>query len=44
VASAQRTLLKDPRWGHPYYWAGYTLAGDGPVPPGANRVAASVSQ
>lgn len=43
LAAAQRDLIRDPRWGHPYYWAGYTLAGDGPEPGGANRASASVS-
>ena len=29
LVGAQRTMLADPRFGTPYYWAGYTLAGDG---------------
>jgi CHAT domain-containing protein len=29
LVGAQRTMLADPRFGGPYYWAGYTLAGDG---------------
>jgi CHAT domain-containing protein len=44
VASAQRALIADPWWGHPYYWAGYTMAGDGPPAPGANRAEMSVSR
>ena len=29
LAAAQRDLMHDPRWSHPYYWAGYSLSGDG---------------
>lgn len=29
LAQAQRELLTDPRHRHPYYWAGYQLAGEG---------------
>jgi tetratricopeptide (TPR) repeat protein len=29
LAGAQRTMAAGGRWAAPYYWAGYTLAGDG---------------
>ena len=29
LATAQQDLMKEPRWAHPYYWAAYTLVGDG---------------
>jgi CHAT domain-containing protein len=29
VAAAQRDLLRNPRWRHPYYWAAYTVIGVG---------------
>jgi CHAT domain-containing protein/tetratricopeptide (TPR) repeat protein len=29
LASAQRAMLSDPRFLHPYYWAGYILTGEG---------------
>jgi CHAT domain-containing protein len=29
LAAAQRDLMHESRWSNPYYWAGYTLAGDG---------------
>jgi CHAT domain-containing protein len=25
---AQQSLRQDPRWAHPYYWAGFTIHGD----------------
>jgi CHAT domain-containing protein len=42
LAGAQRALAADPRWAAPYYWAGYTLAGDGRAVGGANGVRVSV--
>jgi CHAT domain-containing protein/tetratricopeptide (TPR) repeat protein len=39
---AQRASLADPRYGAPYYWAGYTLAGDGRTGWGANGSRISV--
>jgi tetratricopeptide (TPR) repeat protein len=41
LAGAQRTMQRDPRWAAPYYWAGYTIAGDGG--PGAGAKAARLS-
>lgn len=29
LANAQRRMASDPRYASPYYWAGYTLSGDG---------------
>lgn len=29
LATTQRDLMKEPRWAHPYYWAAYSLVGDG---------------
>ena len=29
LAQAQRDLMSDSRYAHPYYWAGYVLTGDG---------------
>ena len=29
LAAAQREMLRDARYGSPYYWAGYTLSGEG---------------
>ena len=26
--AAQLTLLRDPKWSDPYFWAGFSLAGD----------------
>lgn len=34
LADAQRTLIHDPRYGAPYYWAGYRLTGTGDAPHG----------
>jgi CHAT domain-containing protein/tetratricopeptide (TPR) repeat protein len=43
LALAQRELLAHPRWGAPYYWAGYILSGDGELVPRAqNRIGLSV--
>jgi CHAT domain-containing protein/tetratricopeptide (TPR) repeat protein len=44
LVAAQRDLSRDRRWGHPYYWAGYTISGDGPAMSGANAAAAAVSR
>jgi len=47
VARAQREMLADPRYAHPYYWAGYQVAGDGraaAVAETANRSLGSVSR
>jgi CHAT domain-containing protein len=44
LASAQRDLMRSSRWGHPYYWAAYTIAGDGLDAAGASRAASSVSR
>jgi hypothetical protein len=36
LAEAERTLMNEPRWSHPYYWAPFTVVGDGDRPmPGA---------
>ena len=47
LAVAQRAQLADARFAHPYYWAGYRLAGIGPRPQGdavgASRWPAAVS-
>jgi CHAT domain-containing protein len=32
LAASQRAMLNDPRFRHPYYWAGYRLAGAGSRP------------
>jgi CHAT domain-containing protein/tetratricopeptide (TPR) repeat protein len=42
LAEAQRTLLVDPSYAAPYYWAGYTLAGDGQPDLGAKPSRLSV--
>lgn len=39
LAEAQRAMLVNPRYGHPYYWAGYRLAGEGRPTPGAQEAA-----
>ena len=44
LAAAQRELLGGARWAHPYYWAGYTLAGAGLSGVGEKPVAVSVSR
>jgi len=44
LAAAQRDLSRDSRWGHPYYWAGYTIAGDGVGEVLANRAGTTVSR
>jgi CHAT domain-containing protein len=44
LALAQRDLMSDARWRHPYYWAGYTISGDGISGPAANRSRLSVSR
>ena len=31
LAATQRALLRDSRFRHPYYWAGYRLAGSEPT-------------
>ena len=44
LAAAQRELLRTPRYANPYYWAGFTLSGDGGVGPDSQfERAASVS-
>jgi CHAT domain-containing protein len=36
LAQAERTLMDEPRYSHPYYWAPFTVVGDGDRPmPGA---------
>ncbi|MDB5483657.1 MAG: hypothetical protein JWO83_4710 [Caulobacteraceae bacterium] len=36
LAQAERTLMNEPRYSHPYYWAPFTVVGDGDRPmPGA---------
>ena len=36
LAQAERTLMTEPRYSHPYYWAPFTVVGDGDRPmPGA---------
>ena len=42
LAEAQRAMAADPRWAAPYYWAGYTVAGDGETVAVANAVRVSV--
>jgi CHAT domain-containing protein len=32
LAASQRAMLNDARFRHPYYWAGYRLAGAGSKP------------
>ena len=44
VAAAQRDLSHDARWGHPYYWAGYTIAGEGPGETGARISSRAVTR
>ena len=47
LAAAQREMRADPRWAHPYYWAGYQVAGRGGPTAAtrpANRSSASVSR
>ena len=29
LASAQRALIRDPKYAAPYYWAAYTVSGSG---------------
>jgi CHAT domain-containing protein/tetratricopeptide (TPR) repeat protein len=46
LARAQRGMLSDPRYAHPYYWAGYQVAGGGSsaaAADAANRRVVSVS-
>ena len=43
LAAAQRDLRADPRWASPYYWAAYTLVGDGP-PAALSQTAVSVKR
>ena len=44
LSRAQRELLADARYASPYYWAGYTLSGEGLVSRGSqNELAISVS-
>jgi tetratricopeptide (TPR) repeat protein len=42
LAGAQRTMAGDSRFAAPYYWAGYTLAGDGTLASGAKSARLSV--
>jgi tetratricopeptide (TPR) repeat protein len=42
LAGAQRALARDSRFAAPYYWAGYTLAGDGSLASGAKSARLSV--
>jgi CHAT domain-containing protein len=42
LAAAQREMAADLRWASPYYWAGYTLSGEGRLP-GPPKFAASAS-
>jgi CHAT domain-containing protein len=44
LAGAQRTLARDRRFSAPYYWAGYTLAGDGQSAVPAKGVRLSVNR
>ncbi len=45
LARAQRETISDPRYRHPYYWAGYRLAGEGELLGTAqNATAVSVAQ
>lgn len=48
LAGAQRAMRADPRWAHPYYWAGYQVAGRGGQTAAttrtANRGSVSVSR
>lgn len=47
LARAQRAMLSDPRFAHPYYWAGYQVNGGGDLAgprETANRSVVSVSQ
>jgi CHAT domain-containing protein/Tfp pilus assembly protein PilF len=44
LAATQRDLARDVRWGHPYYWAGYTISGDEPEGITARRPGAAVSR
>ena len=45
LAEAQREMAADPRWASPYYWAGYTLSGEGRLPgPPQGAASASVSR
>jgi CHAT domain-containing protein/tetratricopeptide (TPR) repeat protein len=39
LARAQRDILAGGRWNHPYYWAGYRLAGSGDLRASAQMVA-----
>lgn len=40
LADAQRAMLGDTRYRHPYYWAAYRVAGDGLPGPGAQNMTA----
>jgi CHAT domain-containing protein len=42
LTAAQRALLADSRYAAPFYWAGYTLAGDGRGEVGAKTTKVSV--
>jgi CHAT domain-containing protein len=42
LAQAQRAMAADPRWAAPYYWAGYTVAGDGGMVAVEKKVRVSV--
>ena len=39
LAGAQRSMLRDRGFSHPYYWAGYRLTGTGQFRRGAQSVA-----
>jgi hypothetical protein len=43
LAGAQRSLAQDRKFAAPYYWAGYTLAGDGEPVTGAKALKLSVN-
>jgi CHAT domain-containing protein len=42
LAQAQRNLMGDPRYGSPFYWAGYVLSGTGDAADAQNAGAVSV--
>jgi hypothetical protein len=44
LAEAERVLMSEPRYSHPYYWAPFTVVGDGDRPmPGISAPAAMAS-
>jgi CHAT domain-containing protein len=42
LAEAQREMLADPRYRHPYYWAAYEAIGSGDLPSATRKFAVSV--